>query len=36
MGVAKKKKNNNNMTRLVPTRIESRREWRILSSREQL
>ena len=32
----KKKKNNNNIIRLVPTRIESHREGRILSSGEQL
>ena len=37
IGVAKNKnKNYNNMIRLVPTRIESRREGRILSSGEQL
>ena len=35
-GGCKKKKSNNNIIRLVPTRIESRREERILSFGEQL
>ena len=35
-GGCKKEKNNNNMIRLVPARIESRREGQILSFGEQL